>query len=292
MKKNIFAALLFIGALTACSDSDEGSGIPDEPKYPVTNFSKIELTEVKQEPNVPAVTVTQTYNYNATGRLTDFTIMQSFVAGGEQFKIENTTNVVYEDHKAIVTDEINNVSTYTLDDNGYAISCVRQETNGKIRSYTFDYLINTEGKYFLKTITETLNGNQPYSAINIDYSNFRALRITEQVDSYEQTYTASTSVGNEIANKSEIPFLFLVELYPLSLHTAAVYGKFLGDAYNTLITKLVPDGNSESQETTTYAYDFTQKGIDISYEETTKYYDDRGKVHTLTRTIDYTMENK
>lgn len=291
MKKNIFAALLFIGALTACSDSDEGSGIPDEPKYPVTNFSKIELKEVKKDPSVPDVTVTQTYNYNA-GRLTDFTIMQSFVAGGEQFKIENTTNVVYEDHKAIVTDEINNVSTYTLDDNGYAISCVRQETNGKIRSYTFDYLINTEGKYFLKTITETLNGNQPYSAINIDYSNFRALRITEQVDSYEQTYTASTSVGNEIANKSEIPFLFLVELYPLSLHTAAVYGKFLGDAYNTLITQLVPDGNSESQETTTYAYDFTQKGIDISYEETTKYYDDRGKVHTLTRTIDYIMENK
>lgn len=291
MKKNIFAALLFIGALTACSDSDEGSGIPDEPKYPVTNFSKIELKEVKKDPSVPDVTVTQTYNYNA-GRLTDFTIMQSFVARGEQFKIENTTNVVYEDHKAIVTDEINNVSTYTLDDNGYAISCVRQETNGKIRSYTFDYLINTEGKYFLKTITETLNGNQPYSAINIDYSNFRALRITEQVDSYEQTYTASTSVGNEIANKSEIPFLFLVELYPLSLHTAAVYGKFLGDAYNTLITQLVPDGNGESNETTTYTYDFTQKGIDISYEETTKYYDDRGKVHTLTRTIDYIMENK
>ena len=239
MKKNIFAALLFIGALTACSDSNEGSDIPDEPKYPVTHFSRIELTEVKEEPNVPAVTVTQTYNYNA-GRLTDFTIMQSFVAGGEQFKIENTTNVVYEDHKAIVTDEINNVSTYTLDDNGYAISCVRQETNGKTRSYTFDYLVNTEGKYFLKTITETLNGNQPYSTINIDYSNFRALRITEQVDSFEQTYTASTSVGNEIANKSEIPFLFLVELYPLSLHTAAVYGKFLGDAYNTLITQLVP----------------------------------------------------
>ena len=215
--------------------------------------------------------------------------MQSFVAGGEQFKIENTTNVVYEDHKAIVTDEINNVSTYTLDDNGYAISCVRQETNGKIRSYTFDYLINTEGKYFLKTITETLNGNQPYSTINIDYSNFRALRITEQVDSFEQTYTASTSVGNEIANKSEIPFLFLVELYPLSLHTAAVYGKFLGDAYNTLITQLVPDGNSESQETTTYAYDFTKEGIDISYKETTKYYDkDEDKIRTYIRTVDYT----
>lgn len=284
MKKNIFAALLFIGALTACSDSDEGSDIPDDPKYPVTNFSKIELKEVKTGDGSPLVTVTQTYNYNA-GRLTDFTIMQSFVAGGESFEMENTTNVVYEDHKAIVTDEIDNVSTYTLDDNGYAISCVRQETNGKTRSYTFDYLINTEGKYFLKTITETLNGNQPYSTINIDYSNFRALRITEQVDSYKQTYTASTSVGNEIANKSEIPFRFLVELYPLSLHTAAIYGKFLGDAYNTLITQLVPDGNGESNETTTYTYDFTKEGIDILCKEVTNSYGE-----DYVRTVEYTME--
>ena len=270
--------------MTACSDSDEGSDIPDDPKYPVTNFSKIELKEVKTGDGSPLVTVTQTYNYNA-GRLTDFTIMQSFVAGGESFEMENTTNVIYEDHKAIVTDEINNVSTYTLDDNGYAIRCVRQETNGKTRSYTFDYLINTEGKYFLKTITETLNGNQPYSTINIDYSNFRALRITEQVDSYKQTYTASTSVGNEIANKSEIPFLFLVELYPLSLHTAAIYGKFLGDAYNTLITQLVPDGNGESNETTTYTYDFTKEGIDILCKEVTNSYGE-----DYVRTVEYTME--
>ncbi|MBD9091153.1 MAG: DUF4595 domain-containing protein [Bacteroides oleiciplenus] len=284
MKKNIFAALLFIGALMACSDSNEGSDIPDDPKYPVTNFSKIELKEVKTGDGSPLVTVTQTYNYNA-GRLTDFTIMQSFVAGGESFEMENTTNVVYEDHKAIVTDEIDNVSTYTLDDNGYAISCVRQETNGKTRSYTFDYLINTEGKYFLKTITETLNGNQPYSTITIDYSNFRALRITEQVDSYKQTYTASTSVGNEIANKSEIPFRFLVELYPLSLHTAAIYGKFLGDAYNTLITQLVPDGNGESNETTTYTYDFTKEGIDILCKEVTNSYGE-----DYVRTVEYTME--
>ena len=147
MKKNIFIALLFIGGLTACSDNNEGSDIPDNPGYPVTHFSKIELKEVKEEPGAPAVTVTQTYDYSA-GR---------FVAGGELFKIENATNVVYGDHQAVVTDEINNISTYTLDDNGYAISCVRQEMDGKIRSYTFDYLINTEGKYFLKNITETFS---------------------------------------------------------------------------------------------------------------------------------------
>lgn len=284
MKKNIFIALLFIGGLTACSDNNEGSDIPDNPGYPVTHFSKIELKEVKEEPGAPAVTVTQTYDYSA-GRLINFTSTQSFVAGGELFKIDNTTNVVYGDHQAVVTDEINNISTYTLDDNGYAISCVRQEMDGKIRSYTFDYLINTEGKYFLKNITETLDGNKSYSSINIDYSSYRTLRITQQVDKSEQTYIASTSTGNEIANTSEIPYLFLTDLYPLSFHSVAIYGKFLGDAYNTLITDLRPEDNSGSNETTTYTYRFDKKDVDISCSELTKSYGT-----DYARTVDYIMK--
>ena len=284
MKKNIFIALLFIGGLTACSDDNEGSDIPDNPGYPVTHFSKIELKEVKEEPGAPAVTVTQTYDYSA-GRLINFTSTQSFVAGGELFKIENATNVVYGDHQAVVTDEINNISTYTLDDNGYAISCVRQEMDGKIRSYTFDYLINTEGKYFLKNITETLDGNKFYSSINIDYSSYRTLRITQQVDKSKQTYIASTSTGNEIANTSEIPYLFLTDLYPLSFHSVAIYGKFLGDAYNTLITDLRPEDNSGSNETTTYTYRFDKKDVDISCSELTKSYGT-----DYARTVDYIMK--
>lgn len=284
MKKNIFIALLFIGGLTACSDNNEGSDIPDNPGYPVTHFSKIELKEVKEEPGAPAVTVTQTYDYSA-GRLINFTSTQSFVAGGELFKIENATNVVYGDHQAVVTDEINNISTYTLDDNGYAISCVRQEMDGKIRSYTFDYLINTEGKYFLKNITETLDGNKSYSSINIDYSSYRTLRITQQVDKSEQTYIASTSTGNEIANTSEIPYLFLTDLYPLLFHSVAIYGKFLGDAYNTLITDLRPEDNSGSNETTTYTYRFDKKDVDISCSELTKSYGT-----DYARTVDYIMK--
>ena len=284
MKKNISIALLFIGGLTACSDNNEGSDIPDNPGYPVTHFSKIELKEVKEEPGAPAVTVTQTYDYSA-GRLINFTSTQSFVAGGELFKIENATNVVYGDHQAVVTDEINNISTYTLDDNGYAISCVRQEMDGKIRSYTFDYLINTEGKYFLKNITETLDGNKFYSSINIDYSSYRTLRITQQVDKSEQTYIASTSTGNEIANTSEIPYLFLTDLYPLSFHSVAIYGKFLGDAYNTLMTDLRPEDNSGSNETTTYTYRFDKKDVDISCSELTKSYGT-----DYARTVDYIMK--
>ena len=246
MKKNIFIALLFIGGLTACSDNDEGSDIPDNPGYPVTHFSKIELKEVKEEPGAPAVTVTQTYDYSA-GRLINFTSTQSFVAGGELFKIENATNVVYGDHQAVVTDEINNISTYDK---------VDDITQGIV-------------------VTDEIN----------NISTYRTLRITQQVDKSEQTYIASTSTGNEIANTSEIPYLFLTDLYPLSFHSVAIYGKFLGDAYNTLITDLRPEDNSGSNETTTYTYRFDKKDVDISCSELTKSYGT-----DYARTVDYIMK--
>ena len=299
MKKNILIALLFIGGLTACNDSDNEQpenlesvnifvcsdelAIPNALGYPVTNFSQIKLSEIKTGDAQP-VTLTQTYDYEA-GRIASFTSLQKFAAGGESFEIENITDVVYEDHKVIVTDEINNVSTYTLNDKGYAVSCVRQEMDGKVRSYTFSYLTNTAGKYFLKNITEILNGDRIYSTINIDYNNYRALRITQQVDVYEQTYIASTPADNEIANTSEIPFLFLTELYPLSFHATAIYGKLLGDTYNTLITQLAPEENTESNETTTYSYSLDQRSIITSYKEFTKSY---GKDYV--RTVNYTIE--
>ncbi len=299
MKKNILIVLLFIGGLAACNDSDNEqpenlesvnifvcSNELDAPNilgYPVTNFSQIKLSELKTGDAQP-VTLTQTYDYEA-GRVASFISLQKFAAGGESFEIENITNVVHEDHKVIVTDETNNVSTYTLNDKGYAVSCIRQEMDGKVRSYTFSYLTNTAGKYFLKNITETLNGDRIYSTINIDYNSYRALRITQKVDVYEQTYIANTPADAETANTSEIPFLFLTELYPLSLHATAIYGKLLGDTYNTLITQLAPEENTESNETTTYSYSLDQRGIITSYKELTKSY---GKDYV--RTVNYTIE--
>lgn len=80
----------------------------------------------------------------------------------------------------------------------------------------------------MKNITETLDGNKSYSSINIDYSSYRTLRITQQVDKSEQTYIASTSTGNEIANTSEIPYLFLTDLTslsPLGCHLWEILGR-------------------------------------------------------------------
>lgn len=281
--KNILLVLLLAVGLFACSDEDDG--IPDNPGYPVTHFSKIELSETISSEGAPSVTVTHTYNYKA-GRLTDYTYVQRFVAGSEPVEIKGFSTIAYADHRAVVTDEMGNVSAYTLDGDGYAISCLRNEVGGNTRAYTFTYLINTEGKHYLENITEILDKDtQPYASVTIDYNNYRALRITELMGTNEHACTATTTVGNEIANTSEIPCLLFIELYPLSLHTVALYGKLLGDSYNTLITQIIPDNNTESQETTTYTYTLDQHGIVTSCREVTSSYGTDYK-----RTVNYSIE--
>ena len=246
----IMFSLLLLGGLAACSDDNNGNDTPEpEPStYPTTPFSKIELKEVIESDAQP-VTATHTYLYNSAGRLTSYTGKQSFTAGDELFEIENTTTVEYKDHQAVITDEAGTVSTYTLNDKGYATTCTSQDMAGNTRTYTFSYLINTEDKYYLENITEKLDDGKEYSFITIDYSNFRALRIQQKVDTFEHNSTATTPSGNEIANISEIPSLFITDMYPLSMHAVAIYGKILGEPANYLITQLIPDSNGESEET-------------------------------------------
>lgn len=137
----IMFSLLLLGGLAACSDDNNGSDTPEpEPStYPTTPFSKIELKEVIESDAQP-VTATHTYLYNSAGRLTGYTGKQSFTAGDELFEIENTTTVEYKDHQAVITDEAGTVSTYTLNDKGYATTCTSQDMAGNTRTYTFSYL--------------------------------------------------------------------------------------------------------------------------------------------------------
>ena len=140
----IMFSLLLLGGLAACSDDNNGNDTPEpEPStYPTTPFSKIELKEVIESDAQP-VTATHTYLYNSAGRLTSYTGKQSFTAGDELFEIENTTTVEYKDHQAVITDEAGTVSTYTLNDKGYATTCTSQDMAGNTRTYPFSYLINT-----------------------------------------------------------------------------------------------------------------------------------------------------
>lgn len=135
----IMFSLLLLGGLAACSDDNNGSDTPEpEPStYPTTPFSKIELKEVIESDAQP-VTATHTYLYNSAGRLTGYTGKQSFTAGDELFEIENTTTVEYKDHQAVITDEAGTVSTYTLNDKGYATHLYQ---SGYGRKYPYLHLL-------------------------------------------------------------------------------------------------------------------------------------------------------
>jgi len=194
--------------------------------------------------------------------------------------IENAASVTYSEHQAVVTDNFGNVSVYTLDDKGYATSCTRQE-NGTVRTYTFSYFTAPEGKYYLKNITESINDGV-YASIDIDYGNYQALRILQKTDTYEQAYTATTPANDGINNQSGVPCLFLAELYPLSLHTAALYGKFLGEPFPILIDRIIPDGN---KEVTNYIFSFDKRNLMTSCKEVINSYGT-----DYTRTVSYVIE--
>lgn len=280
MKKLVFTLLVVFTGITACEDNNDSV---NNGNYPTVPFSKIQLSEDSPyEAKVPTVTTTQTYLYNK-GLLTDFNTIQSYSVEGELMKIENATTVVYNERQTVVTDNFGNVSTYLLNDKGYAIQCTRQEVS-TVRTYTFSYFTDPEGKYYLENVTESVNG-EIYASIDIDYSNYQALRIAQKVDTYEQAYTATTPASNGIINQSEVPCLFFTDLYPLSLHSAALYGKLLGDPFNILIDQIIPDGNTESKEVTKYTYSFDKRNIITSCNEVINSY---GKNYP--RTVNYIIE--
>lgn len=275
-------SLFLVCGMVACNndnnDEESGSG-----KFPKISFSKIEFSEVFQGPGDPPVTTTHTYAYKA-GRISSYTTKQTlFVV--EPIEMQTTINVSYINRQAIVADEFGNTSTYSLDDNGYAVSCIRKEAGGITRTYTFSYFTNSENKYYLENITEKLDDGKIYATVDIDYSNSKSLQINMHVDTYDQIYTAITPASNEIKNISEIPCLFLAELYPLSMHSTALYGKLLGEPFETLITEIIPNGNSENNETTTYTYKLDRRGIVTSCKETIN-----NQGQDFKRTVNYVIE--
>ncbi len=115
------------------------------------------------------------------------------------------------------------------------------------------------------------------------------MRIQQKVDTFEHNSTATTPSGNEIANISEIPSLFITDMYPLSMHAVAIYGKILGEPANYLITQLIPDSNGESEETTTYTYTLDNRGIVTSCHAVVRHIRN-GYEQDYTRTVNYTIE--
>ncbi|ADV44960.1 DUF4595 domain-containing protein [Bacteroides helcogenes] len=285
--KHYLTGIIFCLLIAACNDKEDTMRTTGIEGIAKTSLSKIQLSETRHD-DAQAVTITQSYVFFPSGWLQSHSTIQSYMAIEEDIKQENITDIVYTDHRATITDDFGNISTYILNDKGYATVCTRQEAGGRTRTYTFSYLTDTKNnKSYLTNITEIQEDGTTYASIDIDCNDLHSLRITWKVDaSYEQAYTATTiSSGNETANLSEIPILFLSELYPLSLHPAALYGKILGEPLPALTAQIIPDGNAESKEIVSYSYTTDERGIVTSCKEVTNSY---GKNYV--RTINYTIE--
>ena len=253
---------MMLAVLTSCSEEETW----ENADYPVTPWSVVEFSEVITDDTQP-VTLTKTFLYTQ-GRLETYAMTQQFQAV-EPVELSSHTYVSYEKGEAVAIDEYGNIWTYRLDEEGYALSCLYQEKSGAQRSYAFAYYIDEEGRHLLQRLSEVLDDGSEYASLYINYTDEQALRITQYVNGEEQEYMLSSTPEHVVANVSQLPDLFLAELYPLSNHQPAYYGKLLGDAYGQLYTVLELAGKDESGERTTYAYLTDKEGRIVGCRQTT-----------------------
>ncbi len=260
--KHLYAVFLLLLLLAGCAEEESKAPSPEkeEEEKALLGFASITLSE-ELESDAQTVTVTHTYRYDATDRLTDCLTRQT-TQGVGAIVLENATAVAYGESTVTMTDGAGHTLTYTLDAGGRAVACVRNSSWGEVRRYVFSYMETAEGKHYLAHVAETLDGaSDPYSEIALDYSTPGTVEVTSMVDGGGQCFVLSLPAGEGVANVAQLPCLFLTELYPLSLHVAALYGRLLGDAYDILLAACEPADNAESGEYTTYTYETDAEGL-------------------------------
>lgn len=197
------------------------------------------------------VTAVQQFNYT-DGKLMQHVTTQTYTDLLNQGKYTQTvsTSVSYEPGKVIITDDTGTVSTYLLNDYGYAASCTRTEPAGSVRTYQFSYLPAEDG--ILDRIQESINGS-PYSEILLATPSAETVQIIEKLDNFKGTFIATVNddYPGSSNTQSRLPWLYLTERYPLSLHVEAYYAHILGEPLSTLPGYLTIEG---SDEITTFNY--------------------------------------
>lgn len=245
---NLTCRMLLLVALSACeSDSDEALHTPR------VAFNEIQVTQVHEGDDLP-VTQDQLFRFT-DGRIRQY-ISRQTIQAVEPVILESLTTITYDDREqtATITDEAGNVLLYALNEQGYATSCTHRRNDALQRSYTFRYQTDETGRHYLTDITERLADGNIYAFLTMEYDMEGSLRISRRVDSQLQDYTATFDAAEAIPNKGEVPFFFLTEQHPLSAHTAALYGKLLGEPFPWLLTQLKPDSDADPAETVTYRY--------------------------------------
>lgn len=286
--RRLCGAMLLAGTLgwaTACNDEREGSG-PLLPTYPTMPCRQIGLAETVLEDG-QSITLTHTYSYEA-GRVSGYRFLQSYCLQGveEPFLIEDNATVAYAQGEATVEDGHGNTWRYQLDGKGVATECTYREKAGNTRTYLFTYAACADGRQRLSCLEEYIGGDAlPHASVRLSYGEEGGVHVTQQIEGQGQAFTAVPPANGEGKNPAGLPWLFLTELYPLSRHHIALYGKLLGEPPEYLPAQIVPDGNEESGESITYTYHLDEAGIPTSCRQLIVSYGQRYE-----RSITYTVE--
>ena len=253
--------LLLTMFFVACSDEETTYDIPETPEEPVQIYRPLLAyntlcTEEQLDSDAQSVTAKQTFSCQDS-LLTQLTYEQSLTAV-ELVTMSQATTLTYLTDKVIVTDSFGNTLTYLLNPHGYAESCTL-ETNGNVkRQYYFYY----DSEYHLTAIEEYLasdNFETAYSRIAIKYYP-DMIQLAHKVDQYFQVFIGTFNT-NVPSNSLAIPNPLLAELHPLSMHTPALYAQILGNIHPLYCQQIAPKENEESQEKTTFYYNFDEAGI-------------------------------
>lgn len=262
MKNKIAFFVLLLVLLCTCTnennerDEDEVK-TPVEVEEPEFKFSELALSETIPSDSYSVVSVKK-FKFD-NGNLSSY-IAEQKINGGQLFSNTITASVSYSDGTVTISDDNGNIWTYQLDDGGYAVECHLKEGGGTERWYSFSYVVDDDGKYYLKDVSESIDGSYVYSSLSLDYSDDGKVSVEQSVDGEQDTYIIGFDNVKKVKNVSGLPDLFLSELYPLSMHIAALYGGFLGDTYDYFCTDTYPDSSTELNEHTSYDYTTDDNG--------------------------------
>lgn len=200
---------------------------------------------------------TEIYTFNNKQQLLKYYIEQKYYP---EFTTTRERNLVYSENTVEVIDENGNTLTYTLNDNGYATTC-KYQTGDQIRFYDFTY---SADNYLIRT--EESIGNTFFGSLDLSYQNGELTSSTTFMNDMENKllYTAG-----QIANSDRLPCITVAELYPISMHTEALYANLLGKMPEHHILKSQPENNVD--EWTDYSYQTNTNGKVSSISMTTHY---------------------
>lgn len=240
-----FLLLLSFLIASACIGDKEEPGF-----FSTRKLSKIVFEESL---NNDAEDVVRTDTYLFDNNQLTHTTVQTF----SQDNLTHETTLYYAEGTVTLTDENDNIAIYTLGDMGYATECTYQ-LDHQTRKYHFTY----SGKY-LTRIDEEIDGIS-YSSVELAYDNES---LSHLIANGQRT---NYQIGNEL-NLHQLPCLQVHDIYPLSLHTDAIYAGVLGAQSKYLIIKNTPEGNEK--EYTEYTYKQDTNGILTGIKVMTTYMD-------------------